>query len=41
LQSLLLRHTFDKRELDQIEADNPDYLLLNNHGLKAVGFDCG
>jgi len=27
LKSLLLRHTFDERELDQIEADNHDYLL--------------
>ena len=27
LKSLLLRHTFDESELDQIEADNHDYLL--------------
>lgn len=26
LKSLLLRHTFDERELDQIEADNHDNL---------------
>ena len=27
LKSLLLRHSFDERELDQIEAENHDYLL--------------